>query len=161
VLTEAGNVGVSVVFLTPFVHALTAKDVDSTHLLKLAVPLVKTHGFTRDALARSVLALPTPHTEPLPDTAVDALFGRGDDARRTLINAWLDDGVQQMKAVSSPTMNSILRFRLERNEPVLQHLPEVSNWFVLLRTLIIPYSRPLPCLSLQRRASHRSTFCRR
>ena len=55
-------------------------------LLKLALPLVRTHGFTREALSRSVLALPKPHPEPLRDTAVSALFGEGDDARRTLIN---------------------------------------------------------------------------
>jgi len=32
-----------------------------------------------------------------------------------------------MKTVSSPTVNTALRARLEYNELVLQHLPEVSN----------------------------------
>jgi ubiquinone biosynthesis protein COQ9 len=95
----------------------------------LAIPLVKTHGFTRDVLSRSVLALPPPHahTEPLSDTAVSALFGNGDLARRTLINAWLDDGIEQMKAINEPslTIKQVLHKRLEHNEPVLQYLPEV------------------------------------
>ncbi|EKM58482.1 uncharacterized protein PHACADRAFT_89589, partial [Phanerochaete carnosa HHB-10118-sp] len=96
-------------------------------LLKLALPLVRAHGFTRDALSRSVLALPNPHTEPLRDTAVSALFGEGDDARRTLINAWLDEGRTQMRAsatVSDNAMKEVLRTRLRYNEPVISLLPE-------------------------------------
>lgn len=119
----------------------------STRLLKLALPLVRTHGFTREALSRSVLALPAGevHTEPLSDTAVSALFGNGDAARRTLIDAWMKDGLQHMALVpgverhaqSSISLDSatatgkkasirdVLRARLEYNEPVLPHLPEV------------------------------------
>jgi len=96
----------------------------SARLLQLAIPLVKTHGFTRDTLSRSVLHLQTPHAEPLPETAVSSLFGPGDDARRTLINAWLGHALCQMKTVSSPTMKETLRLRLECNESVLQYLPE-------------------------------------
>ncbi|KAG5646995.1 hypothetical protein DXG03_001719 [Asterophora parasitica] len=99
----------------------------SARLLKLAVPLVNTHGFTREALARSVLTLPgkEAHAEPLSDTAVSALFGKGDIARRTLIRAWLDSGIRHMQ--SSPpgaTLKQVLRARLEFNEPVLHLLPE-------------------------------------
>lgn len=106
----------------------------SSRLLQLAVPLVKSHGFTREALARSVLSLPKPHTEPLSDTAVSALFGQGDDARRTLLNAWLEDARRCMREEApseSPRMRHVLRSRLAMNEPVLDHLPEA---FALLAT---------------------------
>lgn len=97
-------------------------------LLKLALPLVRTHGFTREALSRSVLALPNPHPEPLRETAVSALFGEGVDARRTLIDAWLDEGRAQMRASaassSSTTIKEVLQTRLRYNEPALPLLPE-------------------------------------
>ncbi|KIP10464.1 hypothetical protein PHLGIDRAFT_115417 [Phlebiopsis gigantea 11061_1 CR5-6] len=93
-------------------------------LLKLALPLVRTHGFTREALSRSALALPTPHPEPLRDTAVSALFGDGDDARRTLISAWLDEGRTHMREASDTSIKDALRTRLRYNEPVLNLLPE-------------------------------------
>lgn len=104
-------------------------------LLKLALPLVCVHGFTREALSRSVLALPNPHSEPLQDTAVSALFGDGDNARRTLISAWLDQGRQYMRVSTIPSQPSastsmnlkeVLGKRLRYNEPVLDLLPEVS-----------------------------------
>ncbi len=111
----------------------------SSRLLKLALPLVKTHGFTREALSQSVLALPASeqHTEPLSDSAITALFGRGDLARRTLIDAWLEDGLTHMssegtgasdstEAAGKATMRDVLRTRLQYNEPVLAHLPDVS-----------------------------------
>ena len=97
----------------------------STRLLQLAIPLVKIHGFTREALSLSVLSLPTSHAKPLSDTAISSLWGQGDNARRTLIKAWQDDARQQMKNIQSPTMRAVLRARLECNEPVLSYLPEV------------------------------------
>ncbi|KAF8910574.1 hypothetical protein CPB84DRAFT_1764021 [Gymnopilus junonius] len=121
----------------------------STRLLKLALPLVKTHGFTRETLSRSVLALPPTeaHAEPLSDTAVSALFGEGDEARKTLIAAWLKEGLRHMASVPGverpvaglgpaessagpasadrkATIRDVLRARLEYNEPVLPYLPE-------------------------------------
>ncbi|GLB40302.1 putative COQ9 [Lyophyllum shimeji] len=113
----------------------------SARLLRLAFPLVPTHGFTREALARSVLALPPAeaHSEPLSDTAVDALFGRGDLARKTLIRAWLDDGIRHIQSVPpKSTLKQVLRARLEFNEPVLQYLPEA---FALVAS---PTYGPLP-----------------
>lgn len=101
----------------------------SPRLLQIAIPLVKTHGFTREALARSVFALPASeaHPEPLSQTAVDTLFGNGDLARRNLIRAWLDDGIRDIRATpKGSTLKQVLRARLERNEPVLQFLPEVG-----------------------------------
>ena len=86
------------------------------------------------------------HAEPLPDTAVSALFGHGDDARRTLIKAWLEDGLRHMGSIpgaerpATPLTVSetsgtrtgkkvmardVLRARLEYNEPALPYLPEV------------------------------------
>ncbi|KAF5382167.1 hypothetical protein D9615_004462 [Tricholomella constricta] len=102
----------------------------SARLLRLAIPLVSTHGFTREALARSVLTLPSSeaHSEPLSDTAVTALFGEGDIARRILICAWLDDGLRHIQsAPPRSTLKQVLRARLEFNEPVLHHLPEAFS----------------------------------
>jgi ubiquinone biosynthesis protein COQ9 len=79
-------------------------------------------------LSLSVLSLPTPHAEPLSDSALSSLFGNGDDARRTLINYWLDDARIRMKSdavTESPSMKNVLRKRLERNQEVLEYLPEV------------------------------------
>jgi len=108
-------------------------------LLKFALPLVKSHGFTRQALALSVLSLPSsPHQNPLHETAVSALFGEGDDARRTLINAWLDDARRAMTSGSNDNamgktriLAEVLDTRLKANEPVLQYLPEA---FAVLAT---------------------------
>ncbi|KAJ7227337.1 hypothetical protein GGX14DRAFT_386032 [Mycena pura] len=123
----------------------------STRLLKLTLPLVPQHGFSRTALAHSVLHLPGPsaHVEPLSDTAVSALFGRGDHARRTLIRAWLDCGVENMKNASGArtTIKEALHARLVYNEAVLAHLPEA---FALLSVpesqLGVPPLDPLPVL---------------
>lgn len=97
----------------------------SKRLLQLAVPLVKQHGFTREALSLSVLSLPTPHEVPLSDAAISSLFGQGDDARRSLIVAWQDEAREEMKTGSGGTMREVLKKRLECNEPVLSYLPEV------------------------------------
>lgn len=56
-----------------------------------------------------------------------ALFGNGNDARKTLIDAWLDDARNQMKAAPEPTIKAALSHRLKQNEPVLQFLPEVNS----------------------------------
>ncbi|KAI0671875.1 hypothetical protein C8Q78DRAFT_1031239 [Trametes maxima] len=120
-------------------------------LLRLAIPLVRTHGFSREALARSVLSLPVPHQQPLSDAAVLSLFGQGDDARRVLIEGWLDQAREEMKiaqvpAVQGPlSVRDILASRLKSNEPVLQHLPEA---FALLASPAsgLPPLDPLPGL---------------
>ena len=107
-------------------------------LLKLALPLVKNHGFTRSALSLAVMHSPSGnHTTPLNDTAVDALFGEGDEARRTLIHAWLDDARVSLRTpysqdgatsstIQTPSLESVLKTRLSKNEDVLTHFPEVS-----------------------------------
>jgi ubiquinone biosynthesis protein COQ9 len=106
---------------------------------------VKTYGFSREALARSVLCLGTStstgshsststertHAEPLSDTAVSALFGSGDEARRRLIDMWLEEGLRHMETRARTlvhdraSVRDALHARLAYNEPVLGHLPEV------------------------------------
>ncbi|THV07223.1 hypothetical protein K435DRAFT_709899 [Dendrothele bispora CBS 962.96] len=121
-------------------------------LLKIAVSLVPTFGFTREALSRSVLALPSAqaHLEPLSDRAVSALFGNGDNSRKTLIEAWLQEGLGHMKTVSSPTMKEVLKTRLEYNQSALQYLPEA---FALLASP----ERGLPPLDPRPAATHAIT----
>lgn len=109
-----------------------------TQLLKLATPLVQRYGFTRTALAHSVLALPEPHAEPLSDSAVTALFGQGDAARRTLINAWLDEGRAHMRTAPIGGVKHALLARLEYNVPVLSHLPEAFGLLASPRLGIPP-----------------------
>ncbi|KAJ7285254.1 hypothetical protein C8J57DRAFT_1290995 [Mycena rebaudengoi] len=106
-------------------------------LLKLALPLISEHGFTRTALARS----------PLSDTAVSALFGNGDLARKTLIHAWLDDGVSSMKTTTGAptTIKDALHARLAYNEPVLSHLPEAFTLLSAPESGVPPFD-PLPAL---------------
>lgn len=82
----------------------------------------------------AALSLPNPHPKPLSDTAVSTLFGAGDDARRTLICAWLDGGKKEMGDAVGATVESALKTRLRWNIPVLNHLPEV-RLSVVLRTL--------------------------
>ena len=141
-------------YVTARFYANSSLSFSCSRLLKLALPLVRTHGFTREALSRSVLSLPANevHTEPLSDTAVSALFGHGDDARRTLIEAWLVDGLRHMSSIpgvegpATTLLNSeisrtwtekkgsvrdVLRARLEYNEPALPYLPEVPFYSFL------------------------------
>jgi ubiquinone biosynthesis protein COQ9 len=102
-------------------------------LLKYALPLVKVHGFTRETLARSVLHLPltetrtNTHVEPLSDTAVSALFGEGDEARRTLISAWLQDGLRHMgtvQGVERPTI--IVKDEKEEFDTAQSQYPQIG-----------------------------------
>lgn len=104
-------------------------------LLKCAIPLVKTHGFTRQTLSLAALSLPKPHAEPLSDTAVTALFGKGDDARRTLLDAWLAEGKASMEESEQKSLSALLKHRLRWNDPVLQLLPEVCDLTLELANL--------------------------
>jgi hypothetical protein len=97
-------------------------------LLKSAIALVPTHGFTRQALASAAASLPEPHAAPLSEAGMNALFGTGDDARRTLIKAWLEDAEHTMVAPGETGASAVkvaLGKRLRANEPVLHLLPEV------------------------------------
>lgn len=96
-----------------------------TTLLRLAIPSVTSTGFTRQTLANSVLSLSKPHSEPLSESTVSSLFGEGDEARRTLINAWFEDARSRMRESPDRGLKGLLKFRLEHNEPVMHLLPEV------------------------------------
>jgi hypothetical protein len=70
---------------------------------------------------------------PLTEGSVTALFGPGNDAQRTLIEAWLADVAQQSIPAPPPTtftppsvsaLKLALGARLKANTPVLHHLPE-------------------------------------
>ncbi|VDC07543.1 unnamed protein product [Peniophora sp. CBMAI 1063] len=98
---------------------------NAQRLLQLALPLVRDHGFSKEVLSYSVLSLPEPPSAPLNDAAVNALFGKGDNARRTLINAWLEEGRVQMRSQNTKSVGEVLAARLRYNEPVLPLLPEV------------------------------------
>lgn len=117
-------------------------------LLRLALPLVRIHGFTREALANSVLHLQRPHATPLADGAVSTLFGEGDDARRILINAWLDDARARMKDgnAKNPTVKDALTRRLHCNEEILQHLPEAYALLASPTHGFLPLD-PMPAIS--------------
>ncbi|PVF95933.1 hypothetical protein CPB86DRAFT_763068 [Serendipita vermifera] len=100
-------------------------------ILKNAVTLVPTLGFTRTALVQAASNVSTIDT--LPERTLDNLFGRGDQARKTLVQAWLEQG---RKAMGEPgehpvPLETSLRARLEWNVPVLDKLPEA---FALLAT---------------------------
>ncbi|KZT62300.1 hypothetical protein CALCODRAFT_426256 [Calocera cornea HHB12733] len=123
-------------------------------LLKRAFALVPSHGFTRRALA---LAAP----DELSDSAVTALFGRGQQADKTLFDAWLQEARRDMAEALGEAMHAdkeqqlyaLLARRLRYNEPVLQHLPDA---FALLSSpsftspipipTTLPRFRPLPGL---------------
>ncbi|TFL03662.1 hypothetical protein BDV98DRAFT_395024 [Pterulicium gracile] len=145
----------------------------STLLLR-ALPLIRTHGFTRETLSLAG-AVPTssgpnttskPAGEPLSDRAVSALFGEGDEARKTLIRAWLAEGLSAMNdttsvvegQVSQPmTVRDALRRRLEYNTPVLHQLPEIYALLASPR-FATPLLDPMPALKHVSRVA--DTACR-
>ncbi|KAJ7151637.1 hypothetical protein C8R46DRAFT_1357859 [Mycena filopes] len=129
-------------------------------LLKLALPLISEHGFTRTALSRSVLHLPTPQAEPLSDTAVSALFGSGTLARRTLVGAWMDAGLESMRGANVGTFVSVkdaLHARLAYNESVLAHLPEAFTLLAAPDSGIPPVD-PLPALKHAARVADEACY---
>ncbi|CAG7849501.1 SubName: Full=Uncharacterized protein {ECO:0000313/EMBL:CCA75221.1} [Serendipita indica DSM 11827] len=101
-----------------------------SQILRHAVTLVPSLGFTRAAISEA--ALKATAGEELPERTIDVLFGRGEDARKTLIRAWLEEGRNSMGASNHPgTVRDALHRRLEWNVPVLDKLPEA---YALLAT---------------------------
>jgi ubiquinone biosynthesis protein COQ9 len=116
-------------------------------LLARAITLIPSHGFTRTALRHS------PTGEPLSESAVTALFGRGEEAERALIGAWMEEGRVDMRrefeadgegslegmktgmrsGSEREGLYRLLARRLRYNEPVLQYLPDVRHTSLLLR----------------------------
>ena len=76
--------------------------------------------------------------EQLPERSLDVLFGKGDEVRRALIRAWLDEGRDAMGPTPT-TVRDALHKRLEWNQPVLDKLPEVRMTF-LMYTALTPLS---------------------
>jgi ubiquinone biosynthesis protein COQ9 len=131
----------------------------SQALLRRAFSLIPTHGFTR-----KTLALSSPNA-PLSETAVSALFGQGDEAPKTLIRAWMEEGRRHMSLREGPVipssedhkgpgtaaprafvMEDVLLKRLDWNVPVLPHLKDVSasvkqNEYAVVNILL--YGEPL------------------
>ncbi|KAG8834031.1 hypothetical protein FRC17_009669 [Serendipita sp. 399] len=101
-------------------------------ILKNAVKLVPSHGFTRAGLAQATLNVSK--GDPFPDRTLDILFGPGEEARKTLIRAWLDEGINAMgphDGEVNMTVRDALHQRLEWNTPVIDKLPEA---YALLAT---------------------------
>lgn len=94
--------------------------------MKNAVSLVPTLGFTRTTISQAALSIS--YQEGMSDRSIDALFGRGDEARKTLIRAWLEEGRNAMRIPDAPkaSVRDSLQKRLEWNIPVLDKLPEVG-----------------------------------
>ncbi|KAJ3732521.1 hypothetical protein DFJ43DRAFT_1072960 [Lentinula guzmanii] len=130
-----------------------------SQLLRIATSLVRTHGFTREALSRSVLELPAgkAHSEPLSDSAVSSLFGIGEYARKSLIEAWLNEGIIQMASKPSSSLSHVLHTRLNYNEPVLPYLPEA---FALLASPErgLPPLDPRPALKHAARIADEASY---
>ncbi|KAJ3888302.1 hypothetical protein GG344DRAFT_90019 [Lentinula edodes] len=130
-----------------------------SQLLKIATSLVPTYGFTRETLSRSVLELPKDraHSEPLSENAVSSLFGSGDYAKKTLIEAWLSEGITQMASAPSPSLGHVLHARLSYNEPVLHYLPEA---FALLASPEggLPPLDPRPALKHASRIADEASY---
>lgn len=118
-------------------------------LLKRSFPLIPQHGFTRKTIMLASGRVSTREDGEesngrLSETAISALFGAGDNARRTLIEAWFKEGIVDMgasqtmakenatslPATAPPTLSDLLQRRLEWNKPVNQHLPEVGLLFL-------------------------------
>jgi len=157
----------------PFIELLNLLCRYSLRLLRIALGLVETHGFTRDALAHSVLRLPHPetHSVPLSDAAISSLFGQGETPEHTLINLFFDDGLEQMKHRAQvlseseqrvPTIKELLEERLKFNEPVLDHLPDAFASLVSSTTKFGPFPLspvdPLPVLRHALRISDEACY---
>lgn len=125
-------------------------------ILRGAFAHIPTHGFTRRSIA---LSIPASGTQ-LSETAISALFGAGDNADRTLIRAWLEEGRAQMGSAAphnrdssssagstpSATMEEVLLRRLKWNEPVLHHLKDVRYHFMGLTYYKMAGRRPVSAI---------------
>ncbi|GJJ08251.1 hypothetical protein Clacol_002461 [Clathrus columnatus] len=130
-------------------------------ILRQAISLIKEHGFTRKTLSLAPLKLSNnPTDSPLSETAITALFGRGDDARRTLINAWLDEGLVSMRngergeKEDYTSIRSTLRRRLSWNEPILELLPEAFALLTASGSDLFPIMHITPAMSHVGRVAH-------
>ncbi|KIM27553.1 hypothetical protein M408DRAFT_329991 [Serendipita vermifera MAFF 305830] len=113
-------------------------------ILKNAVGLVPALGFTRLAITEAAANVTT--HEKLPERSLEVLFGKGDELRKTLIRAWLDEGRIAMGSTPT-TVRDALHKRLDWNSPVLEKLPEA---YALLATP----TGPVPSINLKAVVEH-------
>lgn len=103
-------------------------------LLSHALPHIKSHGFTSQALSLASLSLPAPYhySAPLPPAGITALFGKGREPERALVKEWLADRRKALEVelkvkgkAGRPSLEDVLQRRLEMNEEVRPWLADV------------------------------------
>ena len=105
----------------------------SSNIIKHAIPLIPTHGFTRKTLSLAAITLHGSLSKPLADSAINSLFGVGDRARIALIDGWLEEGrrdMGQLPDAGPHSVSGLLKRRLRWNEPVLPYLSEASDYIL-------------------------------
>lgn len=114
-------------------------------ILRHAFTHIPTYGFTRQSLALASASV-SPTGTRLGDTAISALFGAGSEAEKTLLKAWMEEGRMRMCELGegkgkgrAVQMEDVLQRRLEWNEPVLDHLKDVSDCSVVSSILKVAH----------------------
>jgi hypothetical protein len=106
-----------------------------THILKHALPYLPEHSFTLRPLLKSLNELPANHpdrNDKVTPEVLDVLFGSELNARRELVKAWEEEGLNDMLGAEIPKGSSeieaigeILARRLEYSSRIGEHLVEV------------------------------------
>jgi hypothetical protein len=106
-----------------------------TTILKHALPYLPEHSFTLRPLLNSLNELPTNHpdrNEKVTPEVLDVLFGSELNARRELVKAWEEEGLNDMVEAELPmgrseieAVGEILARRLEYSSRIGEHLVEV------------------------------------
>lgn len=106
-----------------------------TTILKHALPHLPEHSFTLRPLLNSLNELPANHpdrNDKVTPEVLDVLFGSELNARRELVKAWEEEGLNDMIAAEIPkgvpeieAVGEILARRLEYSSRIGEHLVEV------------------------------------
>lgn len=106
-----------------------------TTILKHALPHLPEHSFTLRPLLNSLNELPANHpdrNDKVTPEVLDVLFGSELNARRELVKAWEEEGLNNMIAAEIPkgvpeieAVGEILARRLEYSSRIGEHLVEV------------------------------------
>ncbi|KAG9015219.1 hypothetical protein FRB94_004338 [Tulasnella sp. JGI-2019a] len=117
------------------------------NILRQALPLIPNHGFTRKCLSEAASSMPG--GPKFGDTEITALFGEGNAARRTLFQAWLQEGLNNMGVTSTSSAGGsklavadLLKGRLRYNEPVIGYLPEAAAMLAVTNVPLLFDPRP-------------------
>ena len=112
-----------------------------TQILKHALPYLPEHSFTLQPLLKSLNELPTNHpdrNDKVTPEVLDVLFGSEWNARRELVKAWEEEGLNDMveaevlKGSSEiESVGEILARRLEYSSRIGEHLVEVCLFHIL------------------------------